>query len=93
MDFNEEIAGEGTQGERPDWEPLEKLVGYDGADDFKWMYEVELVDGTEIHVYRHIETREWLHLSTDGTAFVYTRSGRYRRAPARWMAELVCYRR
>jgi hypothetical protein len=31
-----------------------------------WMFEVRLSDGTPLHAYKHIDTRRYLHLASDG---------------------------
>ena len=56
------IRGEGTQGDTPDWKPLEHLIGEEMIGWFMWMYEVELADGTRLDVYKHRMTRRsiWL---------------------------------
>jgi hypothetical protein len=69
--------GESIQGERPVWEPLIELVGLAVVGCFMWMYEIELDDGLEVHAYKSIATRRYLHLSTDGRAFGYVPRGRY----------------
>jgi hypothetical protein len=69
--------GEVVQYERPVWEPLVDLVGRDVAGCFMWMNEVELDDGLELHAYKSIATRRYLHLSVDGRAFGYAPRGRY----------------
>ena len=69
--------GEMTQHERPVWGPLIDLVGLDVVGGFMWMHEVELDDGLELHAYKSIATRRYLHLAVDGRAFVYRSPGRY----------------
>jgi hypothetical protein len=69
--------GDMIQGERPVWEPLIELVGFDVVGCFMWMYEAELDDGLEVHAYKHIATRRYLHLATDGRAFGYVPRDRY----------------
>lgn len=52
------------------------------ADLFQWMGDVALDDGTLVHVYRHIETRTFLHLTDEGRALIYVGGGdRYRFVP------------
>lgn len=63
--------------EVPDWGPLLSLAP-DCVDDFMWMFEVECDGGTRIHAYKHRWTRCYLHLSSDGRAFVYSGCGSYR---------------
>lgn len=36
-----------------------------------WMFEVELASGLRLHAFKHIETRKYLHLDTEGRAFVF----------------------
>ena len=64
------VRGHGTQGERPDWQPLLALAP-DHIDDFMWMFEVRLDDGRSVHAYKHIDTRTYVHLGEDGQAFCY----------------------
>jgi hypothetical protein len=67
MDRTALITGEMVQGEQPDWDPLtHALLGW-----FMWMFEVELADGRKLHAYKHIVTRDYLHLTHDGRAFVF----------------------
>lgn len=63
--------GELSQFERPNWGPLEDLVGEAVACDFMWMHEVRLSDGLLLQAYKHIDTRRYVHLSSDGRAFYY----------------------
>jgi hypothetical protein len=69
--------GELVQYERPVWEPLIELVGLEVVGDFMWMNELELDDGLEVHAYKSIATRRYLHLAVDGRAFRYRSPGRY----------------
>jgi hypothetical protein len=68
-----------AQYETPDWQPLLDAVGELITGDFMWMHEVTLSDGTALHAYKHIDTRQYLHLTADGRAFVYESPDRYRR--------------
>jgi hypothetical protein len=43
-----------------------------------WMFEVVLDDGTPLQAYKHIDTRRYVHLAPDGTAFYYEAPDRYR---------------
>jgi hypothetical protein len=70
-------AGELKQYEEPEWGPLLRRV----VADFMWMHEIELEDGTEVHAYKHIDTRRYLHLDDSCQAYVFEEageSGRYR---------------
>jgi hypothetical protein len=69
-----------TQDEQPDWEPLRGIAGDELLAYFMWMYQVTFRDGTALHVYKHIHTRRYLHLTRDGRAFVYVGDERYRPA-------------
>lgn len=60
-----------TQGDTPDWAPLEAAIGAELAGWFMWMYEVRLADHRRIQAYKHVVTRRYLHLSADGSAFDY----------------------
>lgn len=71
-----------TQGERPEWEPLVNAVGARVAGDFMWMFEVELSDGRSLQAYKHIDTRCYAHLATDGQAYFYEPPDRYVPIPA-----------
>jgi hypothetical protein len=71
-----------TQGDRPDWRPLQELVGDRVTGDFMWMYEVELSDGSSLQAYKHIDTRRYIHLDAGSAAFAYESPGRYREVPA-----------
>jgi hypothetical protein len=72
------IKGRSIQGEHPDWGPLEAAVGLDVVGDFMWMYDVELDDGRRVQAYKHIDTRRYVHLDSDGNAFIDETDGRYR---------------
>lgn len=82
------IKGEFLQCEEPEWEPLLELLKSQ-VDEFMWMHEVELRDGTRVHAYKHYWTRLYLHLTADGRAFVFCQDGRYRRVDAREMLPRV----
>lgn len=57
--------------ETPDWRPLERLAADDALvlGQFMWMHAVRLEDGRLVHAYKHFETRRYLHLAEDLTAF------------------------
>ncbi len=65
------------QSEAPDWGPLERLVEAEIVGAFMWMFELETSDGRRIHAYKHIDTRRYVHLSTEGETFVYRPEARY----------------
>lgn len=54
----------------PAWEPLIALAP-EHVDDFMWMHEVELEDGTRLHAYKHSQTGRYLHLDQAARAFVF----------------------
>jgi hypothetical protein len=74
--------GTSTQGERPEWGPLLEAVGEEITGDFMWMFEVVLTDGRSLQAYKHIDTRCYIHLASNGEAFVYESPDRYRTFPA-----------
>jgi hypothetical protein len=65
-----EIGGETLRIDAPTWEPLLEFAP-DHIDDFMWMFDVELEDGTRLHAYKHWWTRRYIHLADDGRAFAY----------------------
>ena len=71
-------SGELKQYDEPEWAPLLRLVGRRVVADFMWMHEVELVDGTAVHAYKHIDTRRYIHLHEACQAYVNEDSNRYR---------------
>jgi len=82
--------------EHPVWEPLIELA-FQHIDDFMWMHEVELEDGTRLHAYKHWETRRYLHLDHGGRAFVFVwdgnrdvdEPGEYEEVDPQWLLELA----
>lgn len=82
MDATEEIQGKLIRCERPDWELLCDLIGDSLAGWFMWMAEVELDDGTAVHLYKHRETRQYVHLDASGRAFDYRPEHTYTRLAA-----------
>jgi hypothetical protein len=75
--------------DNPVWEPLLTLVGRHGVVWFMWMGEVELADGSVLHIYKHSATRRSLHLCTDDRAFVFVGDHSYREADPHEMVDLV----
>lgn len=92
VDFKEQLAGRVIDDAEPEWDALDKLVGPEETGWFMWMYAIELEDGTILNVYKHIESREYLHLGADGSAFTYLRWGTYTRTSARNEANFACER-
>ena len=76
-------TGRITKGLKPSWEPLIGLVGKDLVPGFMWMFAFQLDDGVEVHAYKSISTRQYVHLGTDGRAFAYRSKDRYEAVSAR----------
>jgi hypothetical protein len=55
--------------ERPNWDPLIDLVGLELVRWFMWMSQIELVDDTLVHAYKHAATRGYLYVGEDGRLF------------------------
>ena len=55
----------------PEWEPLENLVGYDGAHPFMVMGGGRTDDGMPVFCYKHTDSRRYLHLTEVGRAWRY----------------------
>lgn len=84
------VRGELVQYETPNWDPLLELLAQYLVDDFMWMHEVELKNGTRLHAYKHRETRRYIHLSPDGRAFTFCEDDHYREEKdPRWLLDLV----
>jgi hypothetical protein len=71
--------GRFTERREPIWEPLLEAVPED-VDDFMWMGEVELTDGTQIQLYKHYWTRRYLPLDLGGRTWVGSENDRYEQA-------------
>lgn len=72
------VRGDTTKNfDDPKWEPLLELAP-DHVEDFMWMFEVELESGLRLHADKHIETREYIHLDSEGRAFAYLPPRRFR---------------
>jgi hypothetical protein len=61
-----------------EWEPLERLVCVATTagqrvevDEFMAMGPVELPDGTTVHRYKHVDTRQYLNLNGAGHSYRY----------------------
>jgi len=72
----------------PEWEPLLNFAP-DHVGDFMWMFSVELKDGTRLQAYKQYWTRHYLHLASDGRAFVYLEKQRYEEVSADWLLARV----
>jgi hypothetical protein len=82
------VRGTMVEADDPTWEPLLAAVGGHHAEWFKWMYEIELADGSRVHAYKHVITRCYMHLSEDGRAFSSIGHHRYREIDPDYAAEL-----
>jgi hypothetical protein len=78
------IRGRPLRVDAPEWEPLLNLAP-DHIGDFMWMGTIQLADGTRIQAYKHYWTRDYLHLSQDGRAFVFVPKTRYEEVSAPWL--------
>ena len=72
----------------PEWEPLLNFAP-DHVGDFMWMYAVELTDRTRIQAYKHCWTRDYLHLDTEGRAFIYVGKERYEEVNPPWLLRRI----
>ena len=72
------MRGTSLHSDARDWRPLVDLIGSELAEWFMWMFDLELADGMRVHAYKHVATRQYLHLAEDGRAFVYEADQRYR---------------
>jgi hypothetical protein len=77
------LRGRTSRSERPDWDPLIDLVGLELVRWFMWMGQVELVDDTRVHAYKHIATRRYFHIGEDGRLFAYASPDRFTEIEAR----------
>ncbi len=71
------IRGTVVEFERPQWEPLARIVGHDLVGWFMWMFEIELANESRLHAYKHVTTRRYMHVDATGRAFQYDAAGRY----------------
>lgn len=84
MPSSKPIRGRNLGVAAPEWEPLLNLAP-DHVVDFMWMGTVQLTDGTRLQVYKHYWTRNYLHLSEDGRAFVFVPKTRYEEVNPPWL--------
>lgn len=68
----------------PEWEPLLNFAP-DHVGNFMWMYAVELTDRTRLQAYKHDWTRDYMHLDTEGRAFIYAGNERYEEVNPPWL--------
>jgi hypothetical protein len=81
--------GRFTDRREPIWEPLLEVLPED-IDDFMWMGEVLLTDGTQIQFYKHYWTRRYLLLDLGGRTWIQKADDRYEEADdPEWMLNLV----
>ena len=59
--------------EQPDWEPLLGLARI-YVDEFMWMAEIELDNGTRLQIYKHYWTRRYLYLDGEGNGIYRSRT-------------------
>jgi hypothetical protein len=80
----------------PEWQPLLDLLAEAADDesrvlnDFMWMHSVRLEDGRLLQAYKHYWTRRYVHLDSDGNAFVYTPYG-YLQGSPQWELEMALH--
>lgn len=74
--------------EEPEWEPLLNFAP-DHVVDFMWMYTVELTDRSRLQAYKHYWTRDYLHLDTEGRAFIYAGNDRYEEVNPPWLLRRI----
>jgi len=73
----------------PIWEPLLEVLPED-IEDFMWMGEAVLTDGTQIQLYKHYWTRRYLLLDLGGRTWIQKDEDRYEEAEdPDWMRNLV----
>lgn len=81
--------GKSSDRREPIWDPLLELLPED-IDDFMWMGEVVLTDGTQVQLYKHYWTRRYLCLDLGGRAFVNPSPDRWEEAEdPEWMLRAV----
>ncbi len=71
--------GKLSERREPIWDPLLEVLPED-IDDFMWMGEVVLTDGTQIQLYKHYWTRRYLCLDRGGRCFVSRAEDRWEEA-------------
>jgi hypothetical protein len=71
--------GKFTGRREPIWDPLLEVLPED-IDDFMWMGEARLTDGTQIQFYKHYWTRRYLLLDLGGRTWIQKDDDRYEEA-------------
>jgi len=81
--------GRFSERREPIWEPLLEILPED-IEDFMWMGEVVLTDGTQIQLYKYYWTRRYLLLDGGGRVWIGLANDRYEEAedPA-WELKVV----
>lgn len=81
--------GKFTDRREPIWDPLLEVLPED-IDDFMWMGEVELTDGTQIQLYKNRWTRRYICLDLGGRTWVSRKVDRWEEAEdPEWSLDLV----
>jgi hypothetical protein len=81
--------GKFSERREPIWDPLLELLPED-IQDFMWMGEAVLTDGTQIQLYKHYWTRRYLLLDRGGRTWIQTAGDRYEEAEhPDWILNLV----
>jgi hypothetical protein len=81
--------GKFSERREPIWDPLLELLPED-IEDFMWMGEVVLTDGTQVQLYKHYWTRRYLPLDLGGRTFVNPGEGRWEEAEhPEWLLRMV----
>ena len=81
--------GKVSERREPIWDPLLELFPED-IDDFMWMGEVLLTDGTQIQLYKHYWSRRYIQVDLGGRIFVYRDTDRYEEAEdPEWLLRAV----
>jgi hypothetical protein len=72
------ISGSDCEPGRMDFTALEGLVRDVIVTQFRWLFEVELEDGSRMDIYRHRDTCRDLFVAEDGRTFDWAARGRFR---------------
>jgi hypothetical protein len=78
MESDTIIGGSFCDPGRRDFTALEAFVRDVVVFRFRWMFEVELEDGSRMDIYEHRDTLRYLYVAEDGRAFEWVRGGRFR---------------
>lgn len=71
MQIEHVVPGRWIPRDEPDWTGLEALLPLVLCGQFMWMGAVELDDGQALGMYKHGDTRRYLHLDRCGAAYGY----------------------